>query len=424
MDEYAIGEVVEMSDGKLYRFKGGEPKDWANWTPEVVESTPEDAALKRTTARGGNAITDFLAMARHGLTLGFDDEIAGRLKGPEARDEIRQRVADRRLLNPGASGISEVAGGLPAALLPVGAGRAAVRGGAGLFGAIGKGAAVGAVEGGLLGMGESETETMGGRATDALPYAAGGAVAGGLLSAAPVVGNALLRRAQNRGARVAGELADATGLTPDFGAVRQQADDAVSAARAQHYGPLDAMGKVPGVTTEPRTLGELQKLSKRMERTDPLGAANMRTSMEQAFPGLKAADQAYAPTAQVREALTNGRKAWNKSAADIQRAQASLSPEALTAFREGQFHEIVRRLNAREDNAVEVLRRFMDSGPETRAQIKTLFADEAAFNSFIQVLGKERSAAVVAGTLRRVAPFAIPGLIGAGVATGVNSLFK
>ena len=109
----------------------------------VPQEDAEAAALARTNARGGNGLTDFLAMARHGLTFGFDDEIAGKIAGPKARDEIRQRVADRRLLTGDASMMAEIAGGVAT---PAFGGARLARG---IVGATGS-RATGAVVGGML----------------------------------------------------------------------------------------------------------------------------------------------------------------------------------------------------------------------------------------------------------------------------------
>lgn len=203
MDEYEIGEVAVGEDGRLYRFNGGDATDPKNWAPTdndsgpapMATATPEAAAQARLNAGGGSAVGDFLRMAGQGATFGFGDELAGLVRGrpgsPEyeaARNASRQRVEDLRMLAPGASLASEVAGGVG---LPFysGAGVAsnvAARTGSRAVGAAVGGATAGLLSGGLTGAGEAEDgeRVMGAVRGGAIGGLFGGALGAGMGGAA------------------------------------------------------------------------------------------------------------------------------------------------------------------------------------------------------------------------------------------------
>ena len=145
------------------------------------------------------------ALIKHGgqgLTFGFGDEIYGGIKsvfGGEdyevARDRYRDRLDELQESNPIASTVGSIGGSM---LLPggaaVGAGRAL--GATSKLGQLGRLAAIGAAEGGVAAVGESEKEGM-----DALTDAPGGAVLGagfatGAGTLLPALGN-FGRRAGN-----------------------------------------------------------------------------------------------------------------------------------------------------------------------------------------------------------------------------------
>lgn len=371
---------------------------------DAAKQTPE-AALARTNARSGSGVTDFLAMLRHGATLGFDDDVADFIK-PGAGAEIRQRVADRRLLNPGASALSEIAGGVA---IPVGAGGSAVRAGKGLLSGVARGAAAGGAVSGVAGFGEA-TGTVGERAKAAIPTTLIGTVAGGAAGSLPGLLNAAMRRAPGRGERVAKELVETTGLSGDINAVRDASVARVRAARAQHYGPLDALGKVQvdGVPN-PVTLKEAQKLLKKLEMADPIAAQKVSAGMETAFPGIREADAAYAAAIGPDTALREGAKMVTKPAADIRRAQRGLLGDAATNFRQGELYRVLSKLQQRDEDAVGLLRQYMDAGPETRAQLRTMFDNDESFERFLGVLRREEGAEKVIGQLPRAAMLAALG---------------
>lgn len=127
-----------------------------------------------------------------GATFGFAEEIEagvraaasmlgiGEDRGYEAiRDEIRQKLANFKKESPGTAITAEIVG----AIIPTVAAVVA-SGGTAAPAALGRLAGIGAVEGGLTGLGTSESKTIGGMAGDATT----GAITGAALSPALVLG--------------------------------------------------------------------------------------------------------------------------------------------------------------------------------------------------------------------------------------------
>lgn len=271
----------------------------------------------------------------------------------------------------------------------------------------------GAVTGGLLGMGASVAGE-------------GGA---GLL-------NAVLRRGAGRGARVGAALAEKTGLPTDFEGLAGAAEGARKAASKSLFGPIDNMGPINNakITTileesgvpnagKPRTLSELQALTGRLDRTNPVAARELKDVMEAEIPGLAGANKAYGPLARPVEAIDAGRASY-KTAADIRKAMEGMGATEARNFRAARLHDILAALEKRDEDAVGMLKQFMDAGPETKAQLRTLFDSDERFDRFLQVLGRERSAEKVGAALKRWAPWGLGGLLGIGAAESARSLFK
>jgi hypothetical protein len=127
-----------------------------------------------------------------GATFGFAEEIEagvraaasmlgiGEDKGYEAiRDEIRQKLANFKKENPGTAITSEIVGAIIPTIAAV-----VASGGTAAPAALARLAGIGAVEGGLTGLGTSESKTVGGMAGDT----ATGAITGAVLSPALVLG--------------------------------------------------------------------------------------------------------------------------------------------------------------------------------------------------------------------------------------------
>lgn len=272
----------------------------------------------------------------------------------------------------------------------------------------------GAIKGGLLGMG-------------------GALVSQGLASGT----NAIVRRGAGRGARVAQGLLKETELPADFEKLAEEVGTAKRAVSEKLYGPIDKLGKInnakisvvleeSGVPSagKPRSLAELQKLLSNLERSNPPAATELKAVMEQEIDGLKAANAAYGPAVRPAEALEAGRASY-RTAADIRQAMKGMGPEEARNFAAARLHDITAALEKRDENAVAMLRQFVDAGPETKAQLRTLFrGDDAAFGRFLDLLGKERSAMKVGELVKLLSPFGAVGAAGVGIGYGAKSLFK
>lgn len=473
MDEYEIGQTYTFR-GVAYVYKGGDPTDRGSWQ-RAGRGSEQPAPQSQSQPQPAGAVERFSQMVRDAARVGssaatghFGDEVSGALRGAGAfaRQLVRQptdvgaaadsaRAAASEGTQQARAGVSEARDRLPGllefgaevaplAVLPAAAGqRAIARGGAGLLGTGARGAAVGGAEGQFIGMGSAEG-SAGERAMQAVPEAALGVAGGGVLGGGTAAVNAVRRRASGRGPRVAEALRETTGVddlvraSDDVEAVRQ-------AARREFYGPLDEMeldhpellswlrdpshragrtvrNSLPEVFAgkRPPTFRELQKVRESLSASRVLDEgelARLNRLMDEATDGgASRADRAYAQAMEPVEALQEGRKFYNKSAADIEMAQRGLSPEALRSFRTGQLHEIIRRLEKRESGSLSWLRNFMDAGPETLRVARTLFPSDEAFEEFTRAANQEQSAQAVSRVVRKY----LPGFV-AGAAAGAGA---
>lgn len=218
MGDYEVGEVAQASDGKLYRFKGGDPNDRANW--EAADAAPPEEK------GGGPGMVEGVARSTlKGATLGFGDEAIAGWRGllaavpggkspAEAVEESlswdRGRDARFREDHPRVAFGSELAGGV---LTGGAAGGAAKKGGLGA----GRAAAQslrsilkqGTATGALAGAGTADGD-LGDRVR--------GAAVGGAMGAGFAGGVAGVAAPMGRGvARVGGKILDRTGLRPKDG---------------------------------------------------------------------------------------------------------------------------------------------------------------------------------------------------------------
>lgn len=473
-DSTAINErIASLTNGRYNSLDAlanrSQGRAVVNEDVQPATSTP----LSRLSARGGSALGDFARMLAQGATFGFADELAGAGaalvpggKGyTEARDESRQRVADLRELNPGASAVANVAGAVPAALLPLGAAQGAVRAGGGLMGAIGRGTAVGAAEGALLGAGEAEGSPMQ-RAGQAVPEAAAGAALGGAIGAAPAFLNALRRMRSGRGTRIAGALEESTGVSKSykqaqaklteqknkisetmFQPLEDTGSEAIEEAVTNPDSPLLDLLRSPDVEKEVRaisrevadgkrapTFREIQRLRQRMQRINKQPDARLVEQVDEldailrdVVPGYSEANDAWRLVEAQDRALDAGRKAGKSrtlSADDIELQQAGLSPEELTNYRRGQVHEVARRVLRRESDAMSMMRDIVDAGPEMERVLRSMFPDDATFQGFMQTIRKEQSADAVASAVSKYGKWlAGAGVAGAGLG-GANALLN
>lgn len=412
-----------------------------------VPARPEDPALERMNEDGGSALQDAARMAVQGASFGFADEVLG----------DRSVVEDNRRLTPGGSLAAELAGG---ALLPAAGG---ARVGAGIMARTGSrvaaGAAGGAAAGGLYGGANAAGEAEGGilDRLAAVPAGAGmGAGAGALLGGlfAPM-GGAASRVARPGNSRVADDLRRLTGLSDDINGAIARADDAVNDVRQTMYRPIEEAHPQIGsaVPTEPQPLHdrlrapdlvdhtravarevaegkrppsfeEAQRILTRLRRVNKRDAqlteqiGEVEQLLAQAVPEAPAADAAYAQAQGVRRALKMGERSSGWDSARVAREMDRLTdPAAREAFLTARFHNLVRRIETRQQGAVSPLREFYDAGPETQRVMRQFFPDDASYNEFVGILRSE----VRADRIRAALGNALK--LGAGAA-GAGALFE
>jgi hypothetical protein len=419
----------------------------------------QDAALARLNAEGGSvkggALKDFLRSLAHKTPFvgTFSDEIRGAVQGAipggmgyaEARDAERQKLADMQLLNPGTDKIMGIGG---AALVPASFGRGllgnAAKSGAGK---IATGGLLGGAQAGSYAFGEAEGG-LGERGKAAvLPTIFGTAV--GAAVPAAVEGAKVLPRIMRRGSTgqaVASELENASGVSRDIGKLTRSLDDEVKDIQAKHFQKLEEKYKVikdPDILNvlsdpevqrlAPRTIAGAKKgaapgpfggdkrawsykdivgkdalLSKlrKAAKTD----AGMQARLEDLNAALKNLDghseamKRYGPVMDKLEAIDDGRAMVSASQFDLQQATKNMDPVTRRAFNTGRMFEIVEKLEKRNDEAVSLLRDYLDAGSSTRRSLRELFqpgkTGDAAFKEFETVLRKERSAEKVASALK------------------------
>lgn len=280
----------------------------------------------------------------------------------------------------------------------------------------------GAVEGGLFGALGAEGGV--GERLEAAKTPA--AVGGGLGFVLGGAGGLMASRAAGRGARVGRELTERTGLPGDLERVTRSAENVRDIGR-RPYTEIDRLGPIdnPAIAqvlkesnvptpNRPRTLLELQKIRDGLRNRDVPASEELTRTMREQIAGLADADQAYGPFVRPLEAVEAGRQPY-KTALDLRKAMEPFKndPAATRNFASARLHDIVAQLEKRDESAVAMLRQFLDAGPETKAQLRTLFrGDDAALEGFMRVLGRERRADVVWSAFRRYAPW----VAGAGVA--------
>lgn len=478
MDEEELYRIYEA-----HRKTGGSHEDALRAVQMAQAAPPEDptkaAAQRRLSGRGGSAAGDFARMAVQGATFGFGDELAGLLHGmpgtkgyERARDASRERIGDLRTLAPGASALSEIAGGVAIPML--GAAKTVAKGG-GVGRAVVTGAKLGGLQGAVTGFGESE-----GGIEDRLPGAAGGAVRGAAIGAAVAPLPALAglagtkgagrfagHRASGRGERVLAELRSTAGIPEDFAQAversqknldeigdlyykpieqayptvddpdviaalsRPELEDVVGAVSDEPFtwlsqGPKGrlAPGRHPSVTeirdvrrilrqeidaVRPTSVARATRLEKALEK--------LNDAFRKAVPETVEADKLYHAEMAVREATEEGRGLFSRTAGDVELAMKEAEkrggPAAVRGMRVGMLHDIVSKLGQRDERAVALLRRFMDQGTETTRLVRTLFpktdAGERGFRAFQEAVNREKSAEQVARLLPQLGKVAAAG---------------
>lgn len=432
-------------------------EDVNNYVATLDPELRERVRLTQHQQIPGGAVGDFARMGLQGLTFGFADELIGKFAGPEARERSRQNLSVRRSTDLPASLMSEIAGGVALPTFAVGRG---VRAGQTTRQLAATGATVGALEGAAFGAGESvEGERESGAVTGGLIGAATGGVA------APV-GGSVARRVAPRarslvnklrgidpdtpgpGPRVASSLVERSGIEANVNEAMALADQSLEEISATVFSKLDeefpevsdasvttfirgltdnkdTRSVVGAVSRELRdnigdgvqpSFSQVQDIRRRLIRKGLSDEADeLSDIMEEAFgERFTAANAEWRRLSRVKEALELGEKSWNLGANQLERRLGGMGADERTAFQQGRLSEIVQRLQRRETGAVTPLTDFLDAGPSTRRQLRTLFDTDAAFNGFmeeLQLVGSEvaeRGQKPTPGHVRRLLRWLIP----------------
>ncbi len=414
-------------------------------TQQTLPDNPELAAQKNLSS-GGNAVTDLLTMMSQGIPFvgKWSDELTGAIAGPAAKEADRKRMAALQLLNPGFTGaanLAQMAGGVAGAPVLMGIGGASAAAGQGAIPVITKGALMGGAMGLSSGLGAGQG-SLAQRAPGAILPTLAGIGIGGTLAAAPVAANALINRMGGRAENLIGRLSEGAGVSPDVNATRQASQDLAAYTSAEQYGPLDALGKIDdpainewfknqGLTVQPRTLSEMQRVVALTAKNNPAAAEDLTGLMDKAYPGGPdlpllgggaLQNPSYADArGMFREAMQPatmvkaGAKAINQPAADIQWAQnvmadRGVTPDAQDAFRQGEFYKLAHKLlQTGDEGSLAMLQKYSRTG-----QLRTIFPDgdpgDAAYNEFQTLLKRNLSADKVKNIL--------PWLGGIGIGVG------
>lgn len=425
-----------------------------------------EAALARLNARGGSAGGDFLRMGAQGLTFGFADEIAGagsavraRMRGEDAgeayrstRDASRQRVEDLRALNPGASALATLAGGLavPGAAFARGGGAAAVRGGR-VAGATARGAGTGAVSGGLFGIGEAEG-TLSERAPSGAVGAVGGGALGGLFGAAAAAVPRV--RGAIRGGGSADDLAESLGELAGvpggrIGTARDLARARSEQVRAQGFGSLErqiqsvddaevlatlrdpeilpAVRRVLGDEASDRapSFSEVLEIRKGLRKDGTL--ARLDSVLDRRVPGFAGARQQLRAAQTAERAFDRGWDMARKPAESIGRAMRDMDAETAEAFRQGIASNWYHRLSTKGGEVTAgQMERLRSAG--VSAQLRHAFRRPEHFDEFQRQIHQHGRASVDRARLVNAATWAAKwggGAIGLGAGLGgAMSLFN
>lgn len=227
----------------------------AGYSPSAAPSNPEDIYLQHAASwlPGAAWLHNITKLGEYGATGGLSNRLDQAFSGSTIDEQNQRLQQTRNAVGPVAATVAEGLGSL--------GGVGSLTSGAGLTGAIGQGAALGA----LQGVSTSDSPiTWGG---DAAGGAAGGAVLHGVLTGAGALSQAVANRVgKGVGALSTPEAITDTALadrTTAYDALRAHdvpgADNAVANAKAA-YDAADPSG-----TLAPRTGAELKRLQQRID---------------------------------------------------------------------------------------------------------------------------------------------------------------
>jgi hypothetical protein len=348
---------------------------------------------------------------------------------------MRQAQEIREEHAPGATALSEMAGGLALPLAPAaGASRAAPGAMRGAMAGAARGGLFGAMSGAATGAGMAEPGSrLEGAATGAAVGGAAGAVLGAPFGA---LGGAISSRG-GRGARVAQGMRDLTGLSGTRKVPLGRIRDEKNWVQTELYGPLQ---QAHPTVQDPRVLDFMARLEKDGTFTSEVprrlrggqeqpsfqdlqdlrgtlrGRAkdrdgnivdrdahalhqNIKEIMSDVFgEPLEKADAEWARVSANQRAMEDGWDLFNKESEIITEALDRLNPEQREYFHEGQLSRVVSRIERNEKGAGAMLKKLFNAGPEVRRSIASMFGGEQtpAFIEFQSMVRREASNEAIA----------------------------
>lgn len=362
----------------------------------------------------------------------------------EFMDEVlgdRERVERIRQESPGTNVVTAIGAGL---MPGIGMVNKATQGMSAIPKALSFGAA-GGMEGGMQAMGAAQGG-LAERIQD--PSVARNAGIAGLLSTVLAGGGIGLNRARETmqdarrlPARATSALEEATGVRRDLTmrAAGSETADQLDEVSRRLFAPLDETHTVvdkPELRTmlqelradghqsalrsagiladnETPSFTQIQDLRSRMFKRDRDAADALTDFMDREFEGFTEANSAWRRARGVQEALEAGAKAYDKSALDIDELVRDMDPVAREAFRAGQVNRVLDMIARKDENAVTILKRYMDAGPAQQEIMQRLIPDPQKYEAFRAFLSDAQATKKNAERIHTIL-----GLVGRGAAGG------
>lgn len=403
------------------------------------------------------------------------DEIVGATSaGRQVGPAMGRAQAARSEHAPGADLASQFAGGLLTAGMP--AANIATRPVTGVMSGAVRGAArgglVGAAGGAAAGAGFAEE---GERVEGAVRGAKAGGVVGGVLGAPMGAVGGLFGSASGRGARIADEIYNMTGLQRRPEAITRLAAEKAE-VQTTFYRPLQQkFAQVQDLPIErfledlgtdrnlrtvvpPKTRDLIRRNAASHGRSQPMvqpsfeDLQDLRNAlraraydragdvadrealarmeeltelMQDAIgPELEAADAAWASVSGRERAMERGWQMYNKEADLIDEAREAMSPEQLEFFDSGRLARITAKMGERDRGAVGLLTQYMDAGPDTERRVASLFPgglEGGQYANFKHLIRSEATKAAIIDFFNSTVKSAAIGATGGAIAGGLMS---
>ncbi len=449
----------------------------------AVEASFEAQAAEELAEIGEAPVRNFLGAAAQGATFGFADELVG-LASPEAGERMRRAQDIREERAPGASALSQIAGGIMLPAIPaIGASRAAPGVLRGAATGLGRGGLFGALGGAAAGAGFAEE---GQRAEAAREGALFGGLTGAALGVPFGAVGGLFGAAAGRGTRVAEKMGDLSGLdnltlASAKGAVGlekldiqqtlyqpiQQANQAVDDPAILGFltdvaidpnlktliprqfrpgqqrlpGPTGQRGGVivRGQEINMPSFQDLQDVrnslrSRAFNRAGDLAdrealarADELTELMEDAFgPALREADSAWARVSANERAIDQGWRRWNIFGQEVDELiqTDAFTPDQWDNFNRGRLARITAEMQQRNKEPVSALRKFLDMGPDARRSVGSMFPggpDGPVFGQLERMLAGEARTAAIADFFNSTIKSGAIGATGGAITGGIMS---